>query len=486
MIGKLFVPISSLMLYIKHQHHDADDGNEFDAQLIRIIAYEATFFISYLCACLYFSKYTDFKVRSNLTLISEIKIQAIMLPMCTRRISMRTFAFVKNLSWCFSSPLILHTFGTVIGVDLKTNIRLELCIHTLHMIVQSFPWNAYLLYTFYALMYALYLGNVYLMFKQKVLCITLLIYSWVGIGVTETLFLMDLVSITTYLMFTSINEIIVKGLFFALIVYKDYVLTLYQHNVTYEDLKVFSSFNRMIPESKNLLLRELKRAIDHILSDKNVIQRSTVSMSEQVYCRHFSDDFIKRILRFNSVHVEEVFILFSDIVEYSVMCRTTSPGDIVQMLDTLYQKYDKALDDFQELQKIESIGDCYFITSLLDKQEGRGGPHQDGTVETLRSIIDFAKTMLKIASDVDVSIRIGVHVGHVSVGIVGTDIPRFAVVGNDVNIAARLESTCVVNSIQISKAVHDLIVIFDEDVPIKSREVVDAKNIGKVVAFILA
>jgi heat-stable enterotoxin receptor len=282
-------------------------------------------------------------------------------------------------------------------------------------------------------------------------------------------------------MITSINEIIVKGLFFALIIYKDYVITMYKHDVTYEDLKVFSSFNSMIPESKNFLLKDLKRAIDNILSDKNVIQKSTVSMSERVYCRHFSNNFIKRILQFNSVHVEEVFIMFSDIVEYSVMCKTTKPADIVHLLDTLYQKYDKALDQFQQLQKIESIGDCYFVTSLLDKQEG----NRDDTVETMSSIIKFANTTLKIANNIDVSIRIGIHVGHVSVGIIGTDIPRFAVVGNDVNIAARLESTCLVNSIQISKAVHDMIVILDQDVPIKSRNIVDAKNIGKVVAFTL-
>lgn len=481
MIEKLFIPIASFMLYIRHDN-DAD-GKEVDAQLVHVITYEVVFFLCYLCTCLYFNHYSEFKVRNNLTLISEIKIQAIMLTSFRSTISMQTFAYIKNLSWCFSSPLILYTFGTVMGVDLNTNICLELSMHILHMISQSFPMNVYLLRTLYALMYVLYLGNIYILTQQKVLCIRLLVYSWISIGITETLFLIDRLSITTYLMFTSINEIIVKGLFFALIVYKDYVLNLYKSDVTYEDLKVFTSFNRMIPKSKNFLLRELKQSIDHILSDNHVIQKSTVSMSERVYCRHFSNKFIKRILQYNSVYVEEVFILFSDIVNYSSMCKTTNSADVVNMLDTLYQQYDKVLDDYQQLQKIESIGDCYFVTSLLDKDEVGG--NDITTVETMKSIIKFSNTMLKIANNENVSIRIGIHVGHVSVGVIGSDIPRFAVVGNDVNIAARLESTCEVNCIQISKAVHDILVTFDQDIPVKSRNCIDAKNIGKVVAFTL-
>jgi len=319
------------------------------------------------------------------------------------------------------------------------------------------------------------------MFKTKLLCINALIYFWIVIGVVETLYLMGIISKNTYVLFSCVNDIVFKGLFFAFIAYKDYFLLLSKYELTYEDIKVLIKFSEYHSNSRNILIRELKRVVKNIISDMNVIKQSAIEMSDRVYCKHFSRDFITRILQYHSVEVDKVYILFSDIHGYSIMCKNNCSKEVVHQLNLLYCEYDKCLESFNSLQKIESIGDCYFITSLLDRNNGKKYDEKN----TLKQIIQFAKNILEIANKYETHIRIGIHLGNVSVGIIGIDIPRFAVVGNDVNLAARLESTCEINAIQVSQTVRSMIDLIDIDIPIRSRDIIEAKNIGKVIAYTL-
>jgi class 3 adenylate cyclase len=75
--------------------------------------------------------------------------------------------------------------------------------------------------------------------------------------------------------------------------------------------------------------------------------------------------------------------------------------------------------------------------------------------------------------------------GNVSIGILGTEIPRLCVVGNTVNVAARLQSTADVNTIQMSTHIYEQLekIEFDRPLHIKKRENVFLKNIGSVTTY---
>jgi class 3 adenylate cyclase len=74
-------------------------------------------------------------------------------------------------------------------------------------------------------------------------------------------------------------------------------------------------------------------------------------------------------------------------------------------------------------------------------------------------------------------------------GILGNEIPRLCVVGNTVNVAARLQSTADANSIQISTHIYEQlgeIDLTEFSFHIQKNENVFLKNIGSVVTYTLS
>jgi class 3 adenylate cyclase len=102
------------------------------------------------------------------------------------------------------------------------------------------------------------------------------------------------------------------------------------------------------------------------------------------------------------------------------------------------------------------------------------------STELLREI----KTLKTINNEI-LSIRIGINLGKVSVGILGQEVPRLCIVGNAVNVASRLQSTAEEDSIQISHHIYELFenIEFDQHYTIIKKENVFLKNIGSVTTY---
>ena len=75
--------------------------------------------------------------------------------------------------------------------------------------------------------------------------------------------------------------------------------------------------------------------------------------------------------------------------------------------------------------------------------------------------------------------------GSVSIGILGTEIPRLCVVGNAVNVSSRLQSTADPNSIQMSRHIYEQLAEIDFDVKFEiiKKENIFLKNIGSVTTY---
>jgi class 3 adenylate cyclase len=103
----------------------------------------------------------------------------------------------------------------------------------------------------------------------------------------------------------------------------------------------------------------------------------------------------------------------------------------------------------------------------------------------------FAFDILKVIKLIEtpdnkqLSLRIGIHIGSVSIGILGSDIPRLCVVGNTVNVASRLQSTSDVDTIQFTKHIYQQLADIDFDIKfdIEKKESVFLKNIGSVTTY---
>jgi Adenylate and Guanylate cyclase catalytic domain len=82
------------------------------------------------------------------------------------------------------------------------------------------------------------------------------------------------------------------------------------------------------------------------------------------------------------------------------------------------------------------------------------------------------------------SIRIGVHSGPVTAGVLRGERSRFQLFGNTMNTAARLEHTGQMNRIQVSETTAELLRAAGKEHWLRLREdMVDAKGIGKIRTY---
>jgi class 3 adenylate cyclase len=94
---------------------------------------------------------------------------------------------------------------------------------------------------------------------------------------------------------------------------------------------------------------------------------------------------------------------------------------------------------------------------------------------------------VKTPDNKKLSLRIGIHIGSIIAGILGSEIPRLCIIANTVNIASRLQTTSEENSIQISKELFEIMknIKFDKKFEYKFREKIFLKNIRFLNTYII-
>jgi adenylate cyclase len=150
--------------------------------------------------------------------------------------------------------------------------------------------------------------------------------------------------------------------------------------------------------------------------------------------------------------IENLSVLFADLVGFTGAAHDLSPGEIVAYLDSLVRAFD-ALCEIHGAEKIKTIGDCYMAVT------GR----QEEDVTGANRIARLALAMLKLIDehpplgDRRLKLRIGIHCGPAIAGVIGETRIAYDVWGEAVNIASRMESQGLPGRIQISEAFHSLI-----------------------------
>ncbi|KAK5644113.1 hypothetical protein RI129_007958 [Pyrocoelia pectoralis] len=155
---------------------------------------------------------------------------------------------------------------------------------------------------------------------------------------------------------------------------------------------------------------------------------------------------------FNMNRMENVSILFADIVGFTKISSTKSAEELVDILNQLFQKFD-ILCKQSQCEKISTLGDCYYCVS------GCPQPRPDHA----KCCVEMGLGMIQAIKQFDeeynqgVNMRVGVHTGTVLCGIVGTKRFKFDVWSNDVTLANRMESTGKPGMVHISEKTYEFL-----------------------------
>ncbi|CAF3562831.1 unnamed protein product [Rotaria sp. Silwood1] len=233
--------------------------------------------------------------------------------------------------------------------------------------------------------------------------------------------------------------------------------------------------------------RLISKMIDSLMPPKyaKVIMEDFDVFRERVQnvnlSRQGEDDL--QMTTFRPLHIERmenVSILFADIVGFTHMSSNKSASQLVSLLSDLYGRFDDLCVQMS-CEKIATLGDCYYCVS--------GCP--EPRLDHARACVLMGLAMINAIEEFDednheqVDMRVGVHSGSVNCGIVGTKKFKFDIFSNDVTLANKMESTGKPGFVHITEATHTLLkedeFQFEEGPPfiLPSTESIKTYFIGK-------
>ncbi|XP_069487423.1 guanylate cyclase soluble subunit alpha-1 [Ambystoma mexicanum] len=154
----------------------------------------------------------------------------------------------------------------------------------------------------------------------------------------------------------------------------------------------------------------------------------------------------------NAKKFSQVTMLFSDIVGFTAICSQCSAMQVITMLNELYTRFDYQCGDL-DVYKVETIGDAYCVA---------GGLHKESETHAVQVAL-MALKMMELSDEVmsphgeAIKMRIGLHSGSVFAGVVGVQMPRYCLFGNNVTLANKFESCSVPRKINVSPTTYRLL-----------------------------
>jgi len=135
-------------------------------------------------------------------------------------------------------------------------------------------------------------------------------------------------------------------------------------------------------------------------------------------------------------------VFFADLAGFTKWSSQREPEDVFELLETIYHLFDKiALRT--GVFKVETIGDCYMAVT------GLPNPQPDHAVimakfamlclSGLERLVEDTELDLGVGAD-QLGMRIGMHSGEVTGGVLRGEKSRFQLFGDTVNTASRMES----------------------------------------------
>ena len=219
-------------------------------------------------------------------------------------------------------------------------------------------------------------------------------------------------------------------------------------------------------QMKMLLAAAEKRAAELDLQKKKLadVMKKSDDLISQMLPKSIADDLAKgKSNEEICKSYDNVTMLFSDIVTFTVICSKLKPiqvdidkreliklskiSQVVQLLNNMYTLFD-FLCDQNAVYKVETIGDAYLIVAGCPNKAAN---HALKICDMAFDMMDGIKILKVPGSGDDIHMRIGIHSGPVVAGVVGLKMPRYCLFGTNVGLTEKFESNSKPDQIHISE-----------------------------------
>jgi class 3 adenylate cyclase len=173
----------------------------------------------------------------------------------------------------------------------------------------------------------------------------------------------------------------------------------------------------------------------------------------------------------------EVTVAFADIVGFTAMSSEMPPADVVSLLNGLFTRFDEAAHELG-IEKIKTVGDAYMAVC------GMPVPVPDHAERMVRMAIRMVHITREHAMEhhVDMKLKVGINSGPVVAGVIGKSKYIYDLWGDTVNLASRMESGGMPDSIQVTRSVYEKL---KDEFVFEARGKIEVKGKGGVEAWLL-
>lgn len=149
-------------------------------------------------------------------------------------------------------------------------------------------------------------------------------------------------------------------------------------------------------------------------------------------------------------YFEDVTILFTDFVGFTLSTEKLAVEELVDMLHDYFTAFDQIVARYG-LEKMKTIGDSYMCISGLPL---RNPAHPVDMVMAAFEMLHAVQERSRADRPVQWQVRIGIHTGPVIAGVVGINKFAFDIWGDTVNYSSRMESSGAADRINLSERTY--------------------------------
>ncbi|XP_037941199.1 adenylate cyclase type 5-like [Teleopsis dalmanni] len=227
--------------------------------------------------------------------------------------------------------------------------------------------------------------------------------------------------------------------------------------------------------------------------DMEHLQAYNRKLLENILPVHVAEHFLSRDKNIDDLYHEQcdsVCILFASIPNFSefyVELEGNNEGvECLRLLNEIIADFDELLSEerFRYIEKIKSTGATYMAASGLtantcDKVNFRH----------VTAMADYSLQLFEKIEEVNMHsfnnfrMRVGINIGPVVAGVIGARKPQYDIWGNAVNVASRMDSTGLVDHIQVTQEIYQI--LDTRGYELTCRGSVNVKGKGSMITYFL-
>lgn len=173
----------------------------------------------------------------------------------------------------------------------------------------------------------------------------------------------------------------------------------------------------------------------------------------------------------------EVTVAFADLVGFTALSSEMPPADVVTLLNGLFTRFDVAAGELG-IEKIKTVGDAYMAVCGLPVPVAN---HAERMVRMAIRMVHITREHA-MEHGVSMKLRVGINSGPVVAGVIGKSKYIYDLWGDTVNLASRMESGGIPDSVQVTRPVYEKL---KDQFVFEARGEIEVKGKGKVEAWVL-